>query len=172
MRQVVDRIFTYQSLGTIYTNIVTPKDLVAHALSEYVEARLLAVSPAISRVSPVPGIPVGLPTGAPRDAVVEALGDAAAMLRDTRLLMAVNKVLFSAGDSDYVWRDHSFLSALDALYTNVGLGTTSSTRSRINAAVLTSRSEDDRRMLTKLTIALWTIVGVVLWRDDLYESKT
>jgi hypothetical protein len=170
MRQPIDRIFTYSTLGTVYTNISTPTDLVNHAVSELVQAKIGAAEAAFEGppAPPLP-FPIGRHAETLHDVVVVALARVNELMKDTQLLMAANKVLFAGGELDYIWKERSFFTTLDQLHIGIG---NPRVLPETPAARLATLPADEQRFLAKLTVALWNAVGVVLWRDDLFEVRT
>jgi hypothetical protein len=164
MRQNIDRIFVYDTIGTVYREIATPRDLVAHAISEYMNGRLGAVRPRKPDEALLNShIPIGQ-SSATADQVTEILGDLAEKLRDTRAIVAMNKLLFAGGSSDYVWKERSFLVTLDELFTGAA------TKRLGSLPEVASLTPVERVAMSKILLAMWVAVGVVQWRDDMYEA--
>lgn len=170
MRQTLDKIYTYEGVGTFFNPLTRPRDMICHAIYEFVE-RFARSGPTKARTAAL----IGQARGFDRGKVVEAIDRAHALLKNTSYLIAISKILFSGGNSDYVWKDRHFSTVRDALYGGMQLRKSQPVGGapivRAAASFVSSTTPDERKMMADVIMALWCDYGIVEWRDDLYATR-
>lgn len=164
MRQVLDKIFTYESCGTTFPRLLSPVDLINHAVITYV-TRTAKIPKKIDDPE--------LTAHTIADETAVALDQVHSTLKDITALTAVTSILFAGGNADFIWRDRVFVTTRSAFYSGLSIMQESSgTVPRSAQEFVGNAPTDLRRMLADVVLALLAESGIVEWPNDLCYSRT
>jgi hypothetical protein len=175
MRQTLDKIYTYSGCGTFFDPLTKPRDLVNHAIMEFITAECRTPGDKTpAHVNPE-GFTIGTASGYDPVKIVEAIDTIHSTLKNVMNLISVARILFAGGNADHIWKDRHFATTRDAIYGGLGIRTGKSNLNtstvRATNALMATTTPNQRKMLADVVLAIWCEFGIVNWRDDLYSTR-